>query len=52
LQGFVHLIAREDGRALGRLATDGTAIVAAPVLVGQTLVVVTRAGGVFAFVPQ
>jgi outer membrane assembly lipoprotein YfgL len=52
LQGFVHLIAREDGRPLGRLATDGTAIVAAPVLVGQTLVVVTRAGGVFAFVPQ
>jgi outer membrane assembly lipoprotein YfgL len=52
LQGFVHLIAREDGRALGRLATDGTAIVAAPVLVGQTLVVVTRGGGVFAFLPQ
>jgi hypothetical protein len=48
----VHLIAREDGRPLGRLVTDGTAIVAAPVLVGRTLVVVTRAGGVFAFLPQ
>jgi hypothetical protein len=52
LQGFVHLIAREDGRPLGRLVTDGTAIVTAPVLVGRTLVVVTRAGGVFAFLPQ
>jgi outer membrane assembly lipoprotein YfgL len=52
LQGFVHLLSREDGSPLGRISTDGTAVVATPVLVGQTLVVVTRSGGVFGFLPQ
>jgi hypothetical protein len=37
---------------LTRLTTDGSAIVAAPVLAGNTVVVVTRTGGVFGFVPQ
>lgn len=50
--GFVHVLSREDGSLLTRLTTDGSAIAAAPVLVGNTVVVVTRNGGVFGFVPQ
>jgi outer membrane protein assembly factor BamB len=50
--GFVHLLSREDGSLNNRLATDGSAVAAAPVLSGNTLVVVTRSGGVFGFVPQ
>lgn len=51
-QGFVHFLSRQDGSPLGRVATDGSAIAAAPVLVGDTLVVVTRLGGVFGFRPD
>lgn len=50
--GYVHMLSREDGSLLNRLSTDGSAIAAAPVVVGNTLVVVTRNGGVFGFVPQ
>lgn len=50
--GLVHMLSREDGTPLNRLATDGTAIAAAPVLAGNTLVVVTRGGGVYGFVPE
>ncbi|MES2980339.1 MAG: outer membrane protein assembly factor BamB [Pseudomonadota bacterium] len=50
--GFVHLLSRTDGSLLNRLATDGSAIAATPVLVGNTLVVVTRSGGIFGFEPQ
>ena len=50
--GLVHFLSREDGSPMARVSTDGTAIVAAPVLVGNTLVVVTRGGGVFGFRPE
>jgi outer membrane assembly lipoprotein YfgL len=50
--GFVHLLSRQDGSLLNRLSTDGSAIVAPPVLVGDTLVVVTRKGNIFGFQPQ
>lgn len=50
--GVIHLLSREDGSLLDRLTTDGSAITAAPVLVGNTLVVVTRNGGIFGFVPE
>jgi len=50
--GFVHLLSRSDGQLLRRLGTDGSAILSAPVLAGQTLVVVTRAGGVYGFRPD
>ena len=52
LAGFVHLLSREDGSLLNRLSTDGSEIAASPVLAGNTLVVVTRLGGVFGFAPQ
>lgn len=50
--GYLHVLARDDGHLVNRLATDGSAIVAAPVVAGTTMVVVTHNGGVFGFVPQ
>ncbi|MBK0393235.1 outer membrane protein assembly factor BamB [Ramlibacter algicola] len=51
-EGWLHVLSREDGKVANRIATDGSQIVAAPVMVGQTMVVVTRNGSVFGFVPQ
>jgi outer membrane assembly lipoprotein YfgL len=50
--GLVHFLSRQDGSPLTRLPTDGSPIVAAPVLAGNTLVVVTQSGGVFGFRPD
>ncbi len=50
--GLVHFLSREDGSLLNRMNTDGSPVVAAPVLAGNTLVVVTRNGGVYGFVPE
>lgn len=50
--GLVHFLSREDGSALTRLSTDGSAIAADPVLAGNTVVVVTHNGGVFGFQPE
>lgn len=46
--GWVHLLARDSGRPVARVATDGSAIVATPVVAAGMLLVVTRAGGIFA----
>jgi outer membrane protein assembly factor BamB len=48
-QGYVHFLSREDGSLQSRLSTDGSAVVATPLMAGNTLVVVTAAGGVFGF---
>jgi outer membrane protein assembly factor BamB len=50
--GLVHFLSREDGSLLNRVTTDGSAVAAAPVLAANTLVVVTRSGGVYGFVPE
>jgi outer membrane protein assembly factor BamB len=50
--GLVHFLSREDGSPLTRVATDGSAVAAAPVLAGNTVVVVTRNGGIFGFQPE
>ena len=50
--GIIHLLSRDNGNLLNRLNTDGSAIAAAPVLVGNTLVAVTRNGAVYGFVPE
>jgi len=50
--GFVHFLSKINGSPLNRLTTDGSAMAAAPVVVGNTLVVVTRNGGVFGFVAE
>ena len=41
-----------DAAPLNRLDTDGSGIAAAPVAAGDTLVVVTRKGGVYGFRPD
>lgn len=50
--GLVHLLSREDGAALNRLATDGSGVSVGPVASADTLVVVTRNGGIYGFRPQ
>jgi outer membrane protein assembly factor BamB len=50
--GLVHMLSREDGTPLNRLTTDGSPVAAAPVVAGNTLVVVTHNGGVYGFVPE
>jgi outer membrane protein assembly factor BamB len=53
VQGYVHLLSREDGSFAGRIATDGSAIGATPVAIdSNTFVVQTRNGGVFAIAVQ
>ncbi|MDR2991780.1 MAG: outer membrane protein assembly factor BamB [Burkholderiaceae bacterium] len=48
-KGSVLLLARADGHLVGRAATDGSAIAVQPVVAADTLIVVTRAGGVYGF---
>lgn len=50
--GAVHMLSREDGSVIGRLNTDSSGVAGAPVVAGNTLVVVTRNGGVYGFVPR
>lgn len=51
LEGHVHFLSRIDGSTQLRLPTDGTPVVGTPVLAGNTLLVATRAGGLFAIRP-
>ena len=48
-QGTVHLLARDSGKTMARLPTDGSRIQALALTADATLVAVTRNGGVFAF---
>lgn len=50
--GTLHFLAKEDAAPLNRLETDGSALRAAPVLAGQTLLAVSSKGGIFAFRPE
>lgn len=51
-EGFVHFLSRRDGALVGRVATDGSGISGAPLQVGAHLVVLTRAGRLYAFRPE
>ncbi len=48
-QGFVHFLSRYDGSFDARIETDGSAISATPIVVGDRLIVQTRAGSLQAF---
>jgi outer membrane protein assembly factor BamB len=50
--GLLHFLSVVDGTPLNRVMTDSSSIASAPALVGQTLVAVTRRGGVFGFRPE
>ncbi|MDO9114422.1 MAG: outer membrane protein assembly factor BamB [Polaromonas sp.] len=52
LEGYVHFLSREDGSFAARAATDGSAIAATPLLLGQNLLLQTRNGGLFALAAQ
>ncbi|MES2900137.1 MAG: outer membrane protein assembly factor BamB [Pseudomonadota bacterium] len=47
-QGFVHFMSREDGAFLARAATDGSAIVSPPLVVGSNIIFQTQSGTVTA----
>ena len=49
--GWVHFHKLLDGEPQLRLSTDGSAVVGAPAVSGNTVLVVTRKGGLFAFRP-
>ena len=51
-EGNVHFLSADDGSALAYLKTDGSAVVAGPILAGGMLVVVTLNGGVFGIKPE
>ncbi len=51
-QGYIHFLARDDGAFIARMKTDGSAIIAAPVVAGNTLVVQTRRGNLYGFKPR
>jgi outer membrane protein assembly factor BamB len=52
-EGYVHFLQREDGSFAGRIATDGSPVIAAPVALDlSSFVVQTRNGGVFAIAAQ
>jgi outer membrane protein assembly factor BamB len=48
LQGYVHLLSREDGAFVARFATDGSAVLSPAVAVGGGFVVQTAHGGLYA----
>jgi len=51
-EGQVHFLDRVNGKTLLRLPTDGSQVIGAPVVSGNTILVVTRNGGLFAFRPE
>ena len=52
IDGTLHWLSRGKGEAQLRSSTDGSALAVPPVVVGGMLIVVTRAGGMFAFRPS
>lgn len=50
--GLVHLLSRSNGAPLNRVSTDSSGIGTAPVVAADTLVVVTRSGGIYGFRPD
>ena len=47
-QGFIHFLSREDGAFLARAATDGSAVMATPLVAGSNLIFQTQSGTVTA----
>jgi len=52
VQGYVHLLARESGAFVARIATDGSAVRADPVLLPEGFLVQTQNGGLYALSPR
>ncbi|HTD02373.1 outer membrane protein assembly factor BamB [Undibacterium sp.] len=50
--GYVHFLSREDGSFIGRINTDGSQIVSAPLVAGSNLIVQTKSGAVVALAAE
>lgn len=50
--GFVHFLSGATGEQQLRLPTDGKAIIGTPMVSGNTLLVATKGGGIYAFRPN
>lgn len=50
--GLVHFLSREDGTPLNRIATDESGVAVAPVVVADTLIVITHKGNIYGFNPD
>jgi outer membrane protein assembly factor BamB len=51
-EGWVHFLSAASGEQQMRLQTSGSGVVGTPAISGQTLLVTTRNGGLFAFRPN
>ncbi len=51
-QGYIHFLSRENGAFLGRVGTDGSAILSAPVVAGANLIFLTQSGAVVALATE
>lgn len=51
-QGIIHFLDRDTGESVLRLNTDGSPVVGVPAVLGNTLLVATRSGGLYAFRPE
>jgi outer membrane protein assembly factor BamB len=51
-QGYVHFFAKQDGLMLARIATDGSAILAAPLVTRGKFIFQTQAGTVVAIATE
>ncbi len=51
-EGYVHFLSAADGSAQLRLRPDNSPVIGTPVLSGNTMLVTTRGGGLWAFRPQ
>ncbi len=47
-EGYVHFLSRDKGQTLQRVSTDSSGVATAPVLMGNTVLVVTRNGRLYA----
>ena len=47
VQGYVHLLNRNDGSLVGRVATDGTPAVSQPVRTQEGVLVLSQAGNLY-----
>jgi len=51
-QGYLHFLSRDDGALLARTNTDGSPIIAAPIVVGPNVIFQTQSGAVVAFATE
>lgn len=51
-QGYVHFLSREDGSLIARISTDGSPVLAGPVVTGSNLIFQTQAGAVVALTTE